>query len=117
MKRKASEILALEARVLEKREEVHATARRQAKLKQDFLSDNFIKTWKTGFKALKDSERANRMSDKQFPVRNYSLQDNEVWRMTEIRRWFDSHSTPQAVEGFDLLASGYSTSTSGNKVM
>lgn len=34
--------------------------------------------------------------------------------MTEIRRWFDSHSSPQVVEGFDPLASGYTTS--GEKV-
>lgn len=34
--------------------------------------------------------------------------------MAEIRRWFDSHSSPQAVGGFDPLASGYITS--GGKV-
>lgn len=30
--------------------------------------------------------------------------------MAEIRRWFDSHSSPQAVEGFHPLASGYISS-------
>ncbi|CAN0460119.1 unnamed protein product, partial [Laminaria digitata] len=43
----------------------------------------------------------------QLPVRSYSVVDNEVWQMTELRRWFDSHSSPQAPESFDALASGY----------
>ncbi|CAM9967614.1 unnamed protein product [Pylaiella littoralis] len=110
MKRKVSNILALEARVLVKREEVQATARRQVREKQDFLSGNFVKTWRTGFNALKTSEEGNRMSDKEIPVRSYSLVDNEIWRMAEIRRWFDSHSSPQPVDGLEALASGYMSS-------
>ena len=43
----------------------------------------------------------------QLPVRSYSVVDNEVWQMTEMRRWFDAHSSPQAPGGFDALASGY----------
>lgn len=43
----------------------------------------------------------------QLPVRSYSVVDNEVWQMTEMRRWFDAHSSPQTPEGFDPLASGY----------
>ena len=45
--------------------QVHATARRKAKEKQDFLNENFVKSWQQGFKALKDSEEGRRMSDKQ----------------------------------------------------
>ncbi|CAM9289719.1 unnamed protein product [Scytosiphon promiscuus] len=111
MKRKADRILALEARVLEKREEVHRTARRQVKEKRAFLSGNFLKTWRAGINALKESERSNRMSDKELPIRSYSLVDKDVWRMSEIRGWFDSRSSPQPVEGFDPLASGYTIST------
>lgn len=43
----------------------------------------------------------------QLPARSYSVVDNEVWQMTEMRRWFDSHSSPQAPEGFNPLTSGY----------
>lgn len=46
----------------------------------------------------------------QLPVRSYSLVDKDVWQMSEIRGWFDSHSSPQPVEGFDPLASGYAVS-------
>ncbi|CBJ30564.1 hypothetical protein Esi_0200_0005 [Ectocarpus siliculosus] len=114
MRRKKSNILSLEARVLEKREQVQKTARRLAREKQDFLSGNFVRTWRTGFNALKASEQDNRMSDKQLPVRSHSLVDNEVWQMAEIRRWFDSHSSPQAIDGFNPLASGYTMSSDKN---
>ncbi|CAM9871960.1 unnamed protein product [Ectocarpus sp. 13 AM-2016] len=117
MKCKKNNILSLETRVLEKREQVQKTARRLVKEKQDFLSDNFVRTWRTGFNALKASEKDNRMSDKQLPVRSYSLVDNEVWRMAEIRRWFDSHSSPQAVDGFNPVASGYTISSDKSEAL
>eukprot|EP00752_Nemacystus_decipiens_P012146 g10765.t2 len=102
MKRKACQILAMEARVLEKREEVHATARRQVKEKQDFLSANVAKTWKIGFKALKDSERANRTSDKQFAAggggfRPSSLRIYNIREQAEDKKMFKDSEAKRAI--------------------
>eukprot|EP00904_Undaria_pinnatifida_P002069 jgi/Undpi1/11863/HiC_scaffold_4.g01562.m1 len=113
MKRKAERILSLEASVLEKKEEVDRAARRQVLDKQHFLSGNCLKSWRTGFNFLKASDKRNRPCDQQLPARSYSVVDNEVWQMTEMRRWFDSHSSPQAPEGFNPLTSGYTVAKNG----
>eukprot|EP00752_Nemacystus_decipiens_P012145 g10765.t1 len=101
MKRKACQILAMEARVLEKREEVHATARRQVKEKQDFLSANVAKTWKIGFKALKDSERANRTSDKQNEALPALMRTHRVptpeWAAAEDKKMFKDSEAKRAI--------------------
>ncbi|CAM9869227.1 unnamed protein product [Ascophyllum nodosum] len=107
MKRKSAYIMKLEARVLERRQEVDRAARRQLQDKQTFLSGNFLGRCRTVFNSVKNADQRNRPSDQQFPVRSYSRVDGEVWQRPEIRRWFDAFSTPMATEAFDPLVSGY----------
>ncbi|CAM9225593.1 unnamed protein product, partial [Discosporangium mesarthrocarpum] len=112
MQEKQHNILMLERRVLEKREKartVLATTRRKVQEKRALLSRHKMTGWQAGFGCTIGPDAGNRPSDRQFPVRNYSLMDNQVWSSDQVRNWFDAYATPEEGDKLDPVTTGYLT--------
>ncbi|CAM9566153.1 unnamed protein product [Choristocarpus tenellus] len=104
---KQRHILELEGCVLERRNKVRMTSEKQEQQKWAMHSSNKLTGWCNGFNCIKVPDSRDRPSDRQFPVRHYSLFDNEVWSRDQMRQWYDIYSTPQKKENFNSLAVGY----------
>lgn len=98
---------AQQSKVLDCRQKITALKKRQDDIRNAKHTSNKLGTWRLLYDIQKRPEKILRAPDQRFPVRLYSRMDDDVWKMAELRGWFQQYSMPSNDGEYDALATRY----------
>ena len=92
MKQREKRIRLQALEVLDKRRAVEEARNLQEKRRNARKTTGKLRGWRQQYAIQKDPEKLLRCPDRSFPVRLYSKMDNDVWKLPELRSWFQMHA-------------------------
>lgn len=94
--------------VLEKRKAYKMLHARQVTRRNRQKTSTELTKWGKEFDIHKLPERALRLPDRTFPVRLYSKMDNDLWKLRELRGWFQPRGdSPHLGDDCPTINAGY----------
>lgn len=94
--------------VLEKRQAYSQLHKRQQTRRHDRKTMSELSKWRKQFDIHQLPERSLRMPDRALPTRMYTRIDDDLWKMPELRGWFQKHATAhEKNQSVGVLESGY----------
>ena len=100
--------------VLDRRRAVEDARNIQEKRRNARKATGKLKGWRQQYAIQKDPEKLLRCPDRSFPVRLYSKMDNDVWKLPELRSWFQMHAVEPKLDTPDPQRRGYLVTASAS---
>lgn len=93
--------------VLEKRKAYKSLHARQETRRNAQKTLSELSKWREQFDIHKLPERSLRIPDRTFPVRMYSRMGDDLWKLPELRGWFQHNAADHSVQCVDVEATRY----------